>query len=721
MISGWYIGAMGAMFITIFFVARVFSVKYTIRERLFYLLRFGVFSLIGGIISSTNWLVAFSHFEGTKATNSLPKFKFFDLSMFFTGALENGYLNHDNVTINSGYIPLFISIAVIALAVMFFFNRGYSLVTRVSYLGVILVYYFFSMTTTGNALLHGGREPTWFPARFAFVISFFFCYLGALQYSKKDEIPIWGILSPLGMLAIVIPIVLLVPNTYLKSSDNLYHLSVASLIIYIAAVLLMLVDYFFKKKSHQVEIEKYAISLLITVLTIISAYRGGNNVVKTNESENLYQKYDKYLEDDEYSQYLENYYDEPYRVATLFNRPGNYNQIDNNPMFYGFDGLSNFSSSSKKDVENYMKKIGFHYNWFFTKYENGSTASINSLLGVKYVYDDTDAINRNKNYFKNHYPYTANPIEGTSIVKYENVLALPLGFTAKKTNNYFISEGYRPEGHDNVYWYDRFEYQNQIFKSFSGLNENIFSSMTIVGVDTNYLTYSEDEYGFRKYTSSGGNGTITIRFKYEGEINDHTNFYFDEKSQSNATYTLDGRSIGQSSYWHKGIIGINIQDNLEHILRINFTSSLNKAEIRPCLYSENIDVLEKHLNIIKSGAVTLEKTRNYYSYGLEGKFTSTGQNKDLIFTLPIEKGIYVYVDNKLVPTYQKMNIFTAVDVSKLVEGEHNIKIIYKDNIYLATSIISPLFLMGSIFYCAFYQIDPDLYKCFFKKKKESSL
>lgn len=721
LLAGWYIGAMGAMFIAIFFVARVFSINYSLRDRLFYLLKFGVFSLIGGIISSTNWLVAFSHLGGTKATNSIPQFKFFDFSMFFTGMLENNYTNHADITINSGFMPLFISIAVIALAVMLFFNKGYSLVTRLSYLGVVLVYYFFSTTTTGNVLLHGGREPTWFPARFAYVIAFFFCYLGALQYIKKEETPIWGILSPLGMLSIVIPIVTLVPNTYLKSADKFYHISITSLFIYIAVVIVVFVDYVLRKKNYQIEVEKYAISLLIGVLAIISAYRGGNNVVKVNVSENVYQKYEKYLEDDKYGEYLENYYDEPYRVAMLFNRPGNYNQIDNNPMFYGFDGLSNFSSSSKKEVEDYMKKIGFHYNWFFTKYENGSTASINSLLGVKYIYDDANASYRNKNYFKDNYPYVAKPIEGTTMVRYENSLALPLGFIANKTGSYYVSEGYRPDGHENVYWYDRFEYQNQMFKTFSGLDENIFSSLTIVETSVSNLTFSEDEYGFRKYTSNGGNGSIAIKFKYEGTIDEHTNFYFDEKNQKDAYYYLDNISIGQSSYWHKGIIGLDIHDNLEHTLRISFSSSLNETEIRPCIYSENIDSLENHLNIMKNGSISLEKSRNYYSYGLKGKFTVNGQNKDLIFTLPYEKGIYVYIDNKLVNSYQKMNVFTAVDISKLSNGEHDIKIIYKDNVYLATSIISPLFLVGSIFYCIFYSIDPELYKCFFKKKKESSL
>ena len=57
------------------------------------------------------------------------------------------------------------------------------------------------------------------------------------------------------------------------------------------------------------------------------------------------------------------------------------------------------------------------------------------------VANDANASYRNKNYFKDNYPYVATPIEGTTMVRYENSLALPLGFIANKTGSYYVSEG----------------------------------------------------------------------------------------------------------------------------------------------------------------------------------------------------------------------------------------------------------------------------------------
>ena len=715
-ITGWYIGTFIAIFSVLFFIARFIAHKGNLKERLFYLLRFSIFSFIGGMIACSNWLVAFSHFSGTKATNALPAFKTLSFSMFFSGALENGYISHSNITINAGYMPLFISIAVIALAVMFFFNKGYDLKTRLSYLGILVFYYVVSLFNTTNALMHGGREPTWFPARYAFVISFLICYLGALEINKREETPLWGILSPIGLMAVVIPIVLLIPNEQYKTTQKTYQLSVISLVIYLSAILLMLLDYLLKNKKVNFKYQDVVLTTGIMFLTILSAYRGGNNVVKTNTSEMLYQKYETYLQDLKYDDIFDGEEEEFHRTETLFNRPGNYNQINNNPLFYGFNGLSHFSSNSKKDVGNYMAKLGFLYNGFFTKYSGGSTVAINSLLGVKYVYDDKDVNKVNKNTFINHYPYQSENIRD-NIVRYENVDALSLTFTSNKTNDYYIGEGERPLGHETTYWYDDFEYQNQIFKTLSGRDENIFSPLEIISVEPgSSLTWTEDEYGIRRYTTESENTSILVKFRYNGLINDHINFYVGEKSLSKTRFYIDNNYVGENSYWNRGIRGISIVDNAVHTLRMYISEPLNEKPIRIELYSEDIDVLEKHLNDISIGHPAFKVTKNYHSYGLKAEVNLTKEDKDLIFTIPFEKGIHIYVDGKEVKAYKKLNIFTAIDLNKIETGKHEIEVIYEDRVYLGASIVSCLFIGGAIFYCTYFYLKKDI-KCLIKKKE----
>lgn len=717
-ISSWYIGALIAVFLFVYFIARFIAFEGKMKERLFFLMRFGIFSLVGGVISSTNWLVAFSHFGGTKATNSLPAFKILPFSMFFSGALENGYFSHQNISINAGYMPLFISIAVIALGMMFFFNKGYSLKTRLSFLGVIVFYYVFSLIAPLNALMHGGREPTWFPARYAFVLSFLFCYLGALEFIKKEDTPIWGLLSPLASLSIVIPVVLLVPNEFYKSEEKITSLSTISLIIYLSVVLLMVLDYLLRKKKINYKLPSYILTIAIVGLSILSAYRGANNVIKVNKQENIYQKYDTYLSDLKYTSILENKDENFYRSETLFNRPGNYNQIDNNPLFYGFNGVSHFSSNSKKDVDNYLQKLGFLYNGFFTKYGAGSTLSINSLLGIKYVFDDSTTYKNNKNHFINNYPFVKDEIS-EKIYRYENSLALSAMFISDKTNNYYISEGYKPDGFENTYWYDDFEYQNIIFKTLSGLDNDIFTSLEIISTTLDSgITYEENEYGIRRYTTSKEDASIQIHFRYNGDFSKPINFYVGEKSLVNSRFYMDGAFVGDNSYWNRGIKGISIKDNNQHTLQITFKNILKDKEIRPEIYYENVDVLQDHLNHIRINDVLLKTVRGYHYYGLQGDVSLNKGNKDLIFSIPYEKAIRVYVDGKKVKTYTKLNIFTAIDLSQIESGKHQIRIIYQDNVYLGTTIVSGLFIVGAIAYCTLYYLNKDFYKVIFHRKRK---
>ncbi len=716
LIANWYIAGLSIIFIVLFFLARLIAMTGNKKDRLYFLLRFIIFSLLAGLISSINWYVAFSHFSGTKATGSIPKFFEIDLPMLFTGALENGYSEANQVTINFGYLPIFASITILALAMMYFFNKKYDLKSRLSYLGIITIYALLSMTNVFNALLHGGREPTWFPGRFGFVLSFFFIYLAGLEIDQREGTPIWGILSPLATMSVVSPIILLMPNKLLKNEVKTYQISVISLIIYLFVVILMLLDYLLRKKKINCKYQGQILTALICGLTIISSFRGENNILKTNNAKtNFYQTYETYQEDLKYQGMFEK--DDIYRSETLFNRPGNYNQINNNPLFYSYNGLSHFSSTSKKDVDNYLSKLGFHYNGYFLNYDAGSTASINTLLGIKYLYDDENIYDSNPTTFIKQYPYEKKEL-GDDLYQYTNVDALSLMFMANKTNDFYISEGHRVDGHEGVYWYDDFEYQNQIFKTFSGLSEDIFTPLEMNNFSTSgNITYTKDEYGFKYLTGEKG-GYIAIDFRYNGVINNHINFYLGEKNLLDATFYIDGFRVGENSYWHKGIRGFSLSDNYWHSLKIYLSKDVNNQQIRPELYAENIDILENHLAKIKLDEPEMKIIKTGASYGIKANCQINHDNRDLIFTLPYENNFRVYVDGKRMETYKKWNIFTAIDMSQINDGEHEIKIVYRDKAYLSSLIISPIVFVGSLTYCILYYINKDFFQSFFKKKKE---
>ena len=135
-----------------------------------------MFSLVGGLLSITYWMVAFFHLSGTKGFSQIPVMKVFSFSSLISGFLENNYENYNLITQYNNYISMFVGIVPLVFAITFFVNRKFSIRERLVLLALIGFYLIMSSNTVGAALLHGGKEPTWFPGRYSFIIGFIVCY-----------------------------------------------------------------------------------------------------------------------------------------------------------------------------------------------------------------------------------------------------------------------------------------------------------------------------------------------------------------------------------------------------------------------------------------------------------------------------------------------------------------------------------------------------------------
>ena len=704
LMTSWYIGFMICVFAVIYFLY-LFIVNFNKEDKewLKFLIRFLIFSLLGGLLSATYWFTAFIHLSGTKGFSEIPYFKFFNISMLISGLLENNYVEAGIIRQYRDYISMFTGVVSIVFAIVFFFNKQYSLKERLTLLGVIAFYLLMSTNTVTAALLHAGKEPTWFPARYSFVIGFIICLLADKGLTEADKLhpAYYGAPLVLGVVGILIV-------KYTKHSELVerYPLSIPSIVMYfvtiVFAALISLYCYLPFKNETLKKIKTFApYSLfLLIIVQAISSYRGGNHILSVNTKENQWQTYDEYLKDDAYTSSFEaiKKYDEEkygskfYRMESTFNRPGNYNQIDNNPMFYSYSGLSNFSSSSKKDVESYMSKLGFHYNGFFSKYQAGSTYSINSLLGIKYILEDKNASYNYHPYFLDCYTYDKLNIEDSNGVDfYYNKKAIQMGFMSDKTHDHYISEGYENEnGH--IHWYDHFEYQNQMFKTFdSTVGEDIFKPLTINDISTT-LEFVEDDFGDRTYLNVKSGDTITISFTTPIEGYGFP-LYFSEKNYTgDVTFLVDGRNMPVNTYWNKGIFSFKETETYTHKLRIVFKKEFKQVTLVPELYYEDLDIADMYLTNMKHSEFVIDKVTNGLAKkAYKGHVTIVDNKKDLIFTLPNEKGMQVYVDGRRVNVMTKCNIFTAIDLSKFDIGEHRVTIQYVDT---GLVVAIPLFVIG---------------------------
>lgn len=72
-----------------------------------------------------------------------------------------------------------------------------------------------------------------------------------------------------------------------------------------------------------------------------------------------------------------------------FHRIGSTIQLnENDPLMYGYDGLSTYVSQQSKESTNYLSALGYYqkHSWIrWSSFNNGSTAAVNRILGLKYV------------------------------------------------------------------------------------------------------------------------------------------------------------------------------------------------------------------------------------------------------------------------------------------------------------------------------------------------
>ena len=684
LMTSWYIGAMICIFAVIYFIYKVAAICTDSKDVYTFATRFAIFSLIGGLLAAPFWLTAFLHLSGTKGSASMPSFEFTNISTFFEGFLEGNYIDISYIEHNTGYFTMFTSVVTLVFFQLFYFNEEHTLRERLVTIGLPVLFFFICNTSRLNALFHGGRNPTWFPGRYSFMLGFIVCYFAGLSLVDIKKTNKFGTLLPLGTLLIVFFI------TYLTVNDNAdhYNMSWPSIVIYItsdvvAAIYMLLPEF---KNPYVRYTTKTAFAVILITLTSLSSYRGSYSVLKANLDEGEYEKYELYLEDEAISpaiKAIQNYDSSVYRMETLFDRPGTHNTISNNPLFYGYNGLNHFSSSEKEDCMKMMLKLGFQYNHFFEKYNRGSTVAVNSFLGIKYLIDNDEMHMEQSPVFVDSYPWSKVDIgfSDDSYTYYQNSMALPIAFTMEDTNGLT----YVPDGNGTI-WYDQFEYQNQLFYQLSddvkdndGNKKPIFHNIeTSVKSKSDGITIETDENGY-KYITGSRYSTITLSFTVPSEAFGSNLYFIEKNNNDNFSYRIDGYINADQSYWYKGIRGFSDNSTHTHTIKVTLKKDLKHEQLRDVVVWEDMDTLEEYINILKAEGMNNVKTiGGLTTYGYEGDITINSADRDLITTLPYESYWKVYIDGKKVKTQQRLWIFLSADLDGISEGTHHIKIVYGD-------------------------------------------
>ncbi|MCK8061458.1 MULTISPECIES: YfhO family protein [unclassified Fusibacter] len=255
-----------------------------------------------------------------------------------------------------------------------------------------------------NFVWHGFHFPNQVPFRFSFLLSFVLLTIAYEAMTKLNELPVKAVLKVTGVM-----MVYLIVNEKLYTTlfdAQVFYISAAFLLAYASIVLLY--------KHDKVSIKFMAKMILIVLLVEITVSAFHATEVAGNSGRTDYP-----VQNSEVQAAL----DDLYAKDTGFYRLEMYQQYSaNDPLLYGYRGITQFSSTANSKLNTFAKKMGMSADpgGNSNRYLPG-TPVINAMFNIKYLLSKHAALPiPNAAYTKFN--------EFTDLEVYENRYAFPLGF-----------------------------------------------------------------------------------------------------------------------------------------------------------------------------------------------------------------------------------------------------------------------------------------------------
>lgn len=660
LLTNYYIGYMVCIFSVLYYLYYVLcvhagSVKEKVRKTAF----FGVSSLLAGGMAMWLLLPTKYSLEGVKAPfrlSALTADKNFYWDDVFVKLLPGS-----SEELMQGLPNLYCGIFVLFFIGIFFLNRKVALKKKIG-LALFFLLFFFSFYISGiNLVWHGFNTPIGFPYRYSFLCSFLLVCVAQEGFRQSIALGIKNrcIAAALSLLAIAGIVFVMYKKQFSFMDNKSYQTSL--LFAVLSAAVLFLHQ---RKMRHAAAVAGF---LFITA----ELYLNGNGIYKDLEgmSKIYYDLYTELAEED--CKLVSAADDGFYRMEKNFYR------TMNDPMLFGYAGLSHYSSTEESAVKQFMALLGFRNNGNWSFYNRGSTLSAESLLGVRYLLSRTRLPE----------PYIfVDRIDGTFL--YENPYAFSMAFLTDGAVEAFAAE------EETV-----FAFQNSLFEALWWEGGDIFTAQT--GVQTSLCNlYALDEEGNYCKEDAGAEGYITYTLTLMSS--NPLYLYLNTENMQPARIYIDGTDAG--AYFDvKQYDILCVSDytsaDIGDTVTVKVVLGSSAINITEALFAyEDTDALQAYHDYQAAGTVRLEKHSDSH---LTGSFDNMEGRGTILFSIPFSAGWRVYIDGKRQETVQGAGIFLCV--SDVPAGSHTIELRYVPEGFYAGLFLSALCFTGS-FVWLFYRI-----------------
>lgn len=328
----------------------------------------------------------------------------------------------------------------------------------------------------------------------------------------------------------------------------------------------------------------------------------------------------------------------------------------NDSSLYGYYGISQFSSSANVSITRFMRRLGLYASEAGNRYYyRTSTPVVNSLLGIKYIISKKGLLQSEEMSLE------LQNNEG-EVYLYKNNYSLSLGFMMNDSILELEDKSFA----------NPFEYQNNIMKLATGIENPCFTAQPVSLAEYNNMTVTKKGYGNYSFIKENENLVASTIYSFEGVKDGYlygyaTNGGCDKISvRSNGTVIESEVSI--DSYPVVFTMG-NGQYGTTTDVEIFAKTENNYGTYNLMVYALKQDTFEQAYN--KLADEQLEIT-SFSDTKISGNINAL-QDGILYLSIPYEEGWTIRIDGEKTETIKVLHSMLGAKVSA---GNHTIELEY---------------------------------------------
>lgn len=623
--------------------------------------KFAFASIIAALICAITLVPVFMILKNSSATSgTFPQtFKsYFDLLDLITShfaLLETTIRSSgDNVLPN-----IYTGILTFILLPLFLVNNKIKLKEKATYVVLIIFFVFCFNNNCAEYIWHAFHFPNDLPYRYSYMYSFIIAVMGYKTILNFKGIKVKDIAyTGLAIISFVIVCQKFLTN---KMTNSTIYATIIFVTLWCGFLFLL------KNKNAQKKTVSFVLVTFILCETIISSIVG---LPLNQDNKNYKENYKTYTDA---INYIDNKDSGFYRTELC------YLNTRMDPAYYGYNGISVFSSMAYESYSQLQSSLGMQSNKVNSYTYNTQTPVYNMMFNIKYLIQTDVSLAPSSNLYKK--------IHTTSDKKsnvYESKYNLPVAYCVNsKIDDWVTDEG------------NPFEIQSDFVKLATGYS-NVFKPVEYNSTDFDAVSGDDvtenGTYWLEKSDSSSNYGTETVSLSptIDG------NLYLYVKSSDLKTITVNSEKVSDitQSMEDAYILDLGYHNKGDEVL-VSLDASKMESESTSFdfyCYTADDTAVKNMYNSLAGNSLNVE---SYSDTTIKGTVNAK-ENCCLYSSIPYDDGWSVYVDGKKAETFEIGGTLLAIE---LTPGQHKIEYKYFPVGFLYGIIISAVTVFGL---CVFY-------------------